>query len=339
VPVTFTSPPSAAGSTAGDPAPAGPYRLRVAAAAREADAVISLTLRHPGGRDLPAWEPGAHIDLHLPSGRIRQYSLCGSPGRRGEYRIAVLREQAGRGGSAEIHALPLGIGYLEASGPRNHFPLRDSPRYLFIAGGIGITPVLPMIAAVAGSRPWALHYGGRSRASMAFAGEVIRLGGGRARLVPQDEDGPLDVEAIVATAGPGTAVYCCGPQGLLRAVEDACRRLAPGAPLYTERFTPGPAADPAPAAGEERPFRVELRRTGATLDVPADRSLLDAVRDVLPDVPFSCEEGYCGSCETTVLGGEPDHRDDILSPGERAEGKTMMICVGRALSDTLILDL
>lgn len=317
------------------------YPVRVAAVTREADAVLSLTLRHPQDRDLPAWEPGAHIDLHLPSGRIRQYSLCGSPRDLRKYRIAVLRESAGRGGSAEIHDLPLTGKQLTVQGPRNHFQLGDSPRYLFIAGGIGVTPILSMIAEVRYGRPWEMYYGGRTRTSMAFTEEALRVGGGRVHLLPADENGRLDVEGIVRSASAGTAVYCCGPPGLLRAVTNACQWLAPAASLHTERFITGQAPGESPALGsaENRPFRVELRRSGRTLPVPADRTLLQVIRDAVPDVPYSCEEGYCGTCETRVLGGQPDHRDEILSAEERAESKTMMICVGRARSETLVLDL
>jgi ferredoxin-NADP reductase len=320
--------------------PAGPYPLRVTTVTREADAVISVTLRDPEGRDLPVWAPGAHVDLYLPSGRIRQYSLCGRPDNRAEYRIAVLREQAGRGGSAEIHDLPLTGKQLQVRGPRNHFPLRDSPRYLFIAGGIGVTPLLPMIAELGNSRPWAMYYAGRTRASMAFAADTVRMGGDRVHLRPKDEAGRLNLDGIAATADAGTAVYCCGPPGLLRAAEDACRRLAPAASFHAERFVPGePVPEKAPRGEEDRPFQVELRRSGLTLQVPAGRTLLGVVREAIPDMPYSCEEGYCGTCETTVLGGQPDHRDEILSPEERAEGKTMMICISRARSETLVLDL
>jgi ferredoxin-NADP reductase len=314
------------------------YPLRVAAVTREADAVVSLTLRHPQGRDVPAWEPGAHIDVHLPSRRIRQYSLCGDPRDLREYRIAVLREQAGRGGSAEIHDVPLTGKQLMVQGPRNHFQLRDSPRYLFIAGGIGVTPILPMIAEVCPGRPWAMYYCGRTRTSMAFTEEARSVGGDRVHILPTDESGRLDVEGIVRSADAGTAVYCCGPPGLLSAVTDACQRLAPAASLHTERFIQD-GQFPAPGTVENRPFRVELRRSGRTLPVPADRTLLQVIRDAIPDVPYSCEEGYCGTCETKVLGGQPDHRDEILSAEEHAESKTMMICVGRARSETLVLDL
>jgi ferredoxin-NADP reductase len=162
--VTETSPSLTPGGTTRETA--GPFPLRVTAVTHEADSVISIELRHPEGRDLPPWAPGAHIDLRLPSGRIRQYSLCGSPQDRGKYRIAVLREPAGRGGSEEIHTLPLAGMRLMVRGPRNHFQLRPAPRYLFIAGGIGVTPILPMIAEIGSGQPWTMYYGGRSRASM-----------------------------------------------------------------------------------------------------------------------------------------------------------------------------
>jgi ferredoxin-NADP reductase len=318
------------------------YPLQVVSVTREADAVLSLSLRRPDGGDLPAWQPGAHIDLHLPSGRIRQYSLCGSPRNHGQYRIAVLLATAGRGGSAEIHDLPLTGRQLVVRGPRNHFPLRDSPHHLFIAGGIGVTPILPMIAELGPARPWALYYGGRTRTSMAFTEQALRVGGDRVHILPKDESGRPDVESIVRTADARTAIYCCGPQGLIDAVRDALRRLSSAASLYTERFSSGaltPAEPSTSSAAQDRSFQVELRRSGRSLQVPPDRTLLEVIRDAAPDVDYSCEEGYCGACETTVLGGLPDHRDEILSPDERAANRTMMICVGRALSETLVLDL
>jgi len=188
-----------------------------------------------------------------------------------------------------------------------------------------------------------MYYGGRSRTSMAFTREALSIGRNRVRILPQDETGLLDVARIVATADDTTAVYCFGPRGLLRAVEDACLRRAAAVPLYTERFFSGEdrtsGNPPVTDAGESRPFAVELKRSGRTLQVPWDRTLLDVIREAVPDVPYSCEEGYCGSCETAVLGGQPDHRDEILTAQERAASRTMMICVGRALSPSLVLDL
>jgi ferredoxin-NADP reductase len=315
------------------------FSLLVRQATWEAEDVLSLCLVDPNGVELPEWEPGAHLDVVLPSGLVRQYSLCGDPAERHSYTIAVLKEQAGRGGSREIHETPLVGRTLTARGPRNHFRLVDAPDYLFVAGGVGITPILAMVRQVSRSAAnWRLVYGGRSRRSMAFTDELVRLGADRVELVPQDERGLLDVDAIVGAAGPPTAVYCCGPEGLIRAVEQRCA----GVDLHVERFTGGTAtatplvpADPQTADS----FEVELRRTGRTLTVPADRSILDVVREVAPDVLWSCEEGYCGTCETKVLEGTPEHRDTLLTEREREESETMMICVGRSRSPRLVLDL
>ncbi|WP_330176908.1 PDR/VanB family oxidoreductase [Streptomyces sp. NBC_01498] len=305
----------------------------------EATDVVSLTLADPDGGALPPWEPGAHIDLRLPSGTVRQYSLCGPPDDPCHYTVAVLREERGRGGSVEVHGTALVGRTLRARGPRNHFPLVPAPHYLFLAGGIGVTPVLAMIRrAVADGASWELHYGGRSRASMAFTGVLTDLGAARVHLVPQDESGLLPLTDLVGAAPPGTAVYCCGPEGMVRAVTDACAAV-PDA-LHVERFGAPPGATPAGEAGPAAAaFTVELRRSGLTVRVPPDRTLLDVVREVAPDVGFSCEEGYCGSCETRVLAGVPEHHDTVLSDEERESGDTMMICVGRSASDLLTLDL
>ncbi|WP_328914504.1 MULTISPECIES: PDR/VanB family oxidoreductase [unclassified Streptomyces] len=306
----------------------------------EAVGVVSLTLADPDGGELPPWSPGAHIDLKLPSGTVRQYSLCGPPDDPYTYTVAVLREERGRGGSVEVHDSALVGRTLQVRGPRNHFALVDAPHYLFLAGGIGVTPILAMVRAVAAAgASWELYYGGRSRATMAFTAELTDLGAGRTHLAPQDEDGLLPVDDLVAAAPDRTAVYCCGPEGMVAAVTRACA----GRPqaLHVERFGAPPGVPPAtagPAAGAAG-FTVELRRSGLTLEVPPDRTLLDVVRDVAPDVGFSCEEGYCGSCETRVLAGVPEHHDTVLSDEERKRGDTMMICVGRSASELLALDL
>lgn len=315
----------------------------------EAEGVVSLTLRSADGAALPAWRPGAHVDLLLGNGMERQYSLCGDPADADEWRIAVLREVEGRGGSEFVHtALTVG-SEVEARGPRNHFELCTAERYAFIAGGIGITPILPMLdAATAAGARWTLLYGGRSRASMAFADDLESRFGDRVSIRPQDRHGLLDLAGYLGTPQAGTAVYCCGPGSLLDAVESYCAATGWDAP-HVERFQPKagagagagsePGAEPEPGAGAERPFDILLSRSGRTLHVPADASILDVVRAAGTQVLYSCTEGTCGTCETDVLDGVPDHRDSVLTSAEQDAGDTMMICVSRAKSDLLVLDL
>jgi len=295
-----------------------------------ADGVLALTLRHPLGEQLPRWEPGAHIDVVLGPGLERQYSLCGDPADRTAWRIAVLREPVGRGGSAHVHE-QLGQGdKVRVRGPRNHFALRPAPRYRFIAGGIGITPILPMLAAAeAEGAEWTLLYGGRTRESMAFTEELSRYGD-RVTVAPQDETGLLDLPSVLDGVPEGTLVYCCGPGPLLDAVEERC----PAGLLHVERFTPKEQ----PTA-ENTEFEVELAQTGTTVTVAPDVSVLDAVRASGVEVLFSCTEGTCGTCETDVLDGTPDHRDSVLTDEEREAGETMMICVSRCRGKKLVLDL
>jgi ferredoxin-NADP reductase len=293
--------------------------------------VIGLELVARDGAPLPAWTPGAHVDLDLPSGLVRQYSLCGDPGDRARWRIAVLREPEGRGGSACVHD-KLAVGdELTVTGPRNRFPLVDAARYLFIAGGIGITPMLPMIAATQrADRPWQLTYGGRTRASMAFREELAAYGD-RVVLRPQDEYGLLDLDAVLDGIERGTAVYCCGPEPLLRAVEARC----PDDALRVERF----AAKQLEPDSVDRDFEVELASSGRVVPVPAGCSILAALESSGVDVLSSCQEGTCGTCETGVLDGTPEHRDSVLTRAEQAAGDVMMICVSRAATSRLVLDL
>lgn len=295
-----------------------------------ADGVLALTLRHPLGEELPAWEPGAHVDVVLGPELERQYSLCGDPADRSAWRIAVLREPEGRGGSARVHE-QLGEGdKVRVRGPRNHFRLEPAARYRFVAGGIGITPILPMLAAAeAAGAQWTLLYGGRTRNSLAFAGELARYGD-RVMLRPQDEFGLLDLEAVTGDLPDDALVYCCGPGPLLDAVEARC----PAGRLRVERFTP--KEQPAAANGE---FEVELAQSGRTVTVGPDVSVLDAIRAAGVEVLFSCTEGTCGTCETDVLDGTPDHRDSVLTDAERESGETMMICVSRCRGKRLVLDL
>jgi ferredoxin-NADP reductase/DMSO/TMAO reductase YedYZ heme-binding membrane subunit len=319
-----TANPAAAPTTTG-------MRLLIGQTTWEADNVLSLRLNSPDGTPLPRWEPGAHIELALPSGRRRQYSLCGDPGDTHSYRIAILQVPGGRGGSVEVHTDARAGQLITVQGPRNHFPLVPSPAYLFIAGGIGITAMLAMVARVtAAGGEWKLVYAGRCRASMAFLDEIRALGPDRVEVMPADERGRPDLDAIIGAAQTGTAVYCCGPDRMLDAVQE---RVAtrPDLRLHSEPFA-GTAASGGAA------LYVELRRTGRIINVPADRSVLQAIRDVTPAVSTGCEQGVCGACRTEVLAGEPDHRDKLLSSAERAAG-AMLICVSRARSERLTLDL
>ncbi|MFF1814984.1 PDR/VanB family oxidoreductase [Streptomyces sp. NPDC058251] len=295
-----------------------------------ADGVLALTLRHPRGEQLPSWEPGAHIDVVLGPDLERQYSLCGDPTDRHAWRIAVLREPDGRGGSSYVHEKVSRGDQVRVRGPRNHFALRRAPRYRFVAGGIGITPILPMLAAAeAAGAEWTLLYGGRSRDSMAFTEELSRYGD-RVRIAPQDETGLLDLASVLTDVPEDTLVYCCGPGPLLDAVEERC----PSGLLHVERFQPKVQET---AADSE--FEVVLSRSGRALTVPAGTSVLDTVRAAGVEVLYSCTEGTCGTCETDVLEGIPEHRDSVLSDEEREAGETMLICVSRCRGKRLVLDL
>ncbi|MEV6884391.1 PDR/VanB family oxidoreductase [Streptomyces sp. NPDC051135] len=301
--------------------------LLVTAHERLADGVVLLRLE---GTDLPRWEPGAHLDLVLPSGLVRQYSLCGDPEDTSSYTVAARLVEDGRGGSRELHEQVQEGTELEVRGPRNRFPLVQAPAYAFVAGGIGITPVLPMLRALPEGTEWRLLYGGRTRASMPFLEEIEKLDpdGGHVTVVPEDEDGLPDVGAFLADLPEGAAVYCCGPEGLMTAVAE---RLPDGAALHLERFAPRTTAD---GDGE---FEVELHRSGRTLTVSGDSSVLAAVRAELPNTPYSCEQGWCGTCQQKVLEGEIDHRDDLLTDSER--GDSMLICVSRCRGTRLVLDM
>ncbi|MFJ2395658.1 MULTISPECIES: PDR/VanB family oxidoreductase [unclassified Streptomyces] len=308
------------------------YEAELVVAEREfvADGVVALTLRHSRGEELPGWEPGAHVDVVLGPGLERQYSLCGDPADHGAWRIAVLREPHGRGGSSHVHERVDVGDRVRVRGPRNHFALTPAPRYRFVAGGIGITPILPMLAAAqAAGAEWTLLYGGRARGSMAFVRELSRYGD-RVTIAPQDESGLLDLDSVLSDIPGGTLVYCCGPGPLLDAVQERC----PAGLLHVERFAPK-AQEP----DSDDEFEVVLARSGRTLTVPADVSVLDTVRGAGVEVLFSCAEGTCGTCETDVLEGTPDHRDSVLTDAERAAGETMLICVSRCRGKRLVLDL
>ncbi|WP_329386355.1 PDR/VanB family oxidoreductase [Streptomyces sp. NBC_01351] len=299
-------------------------RALIVSRTEPAAGVLQLTVE---AADLPAWAPGAHVDITLPSGLVRQYSLCGDPADSGRYTIAIRLIEDGRGGSREAHAQLVEGAELELRPPRNRFELVPAPSYAFVAGGIGITPILPMLrAATAAGADWTLLYGGRSRASMPFLAELAAYRD-RVTLAPEDETGLPDLSAL-AGIPPGTPVYCCGPDPLMAAVTAA----APDpAAVHLERFSPVSAPGPA------QPFTVELHRSGREIEVAPDETTLAAVRRELPATPYSCEQGFCGTCQHRVLAGEVDHRDNLLTDGERED--SMLLCVSRAKGNRLVLDL
>jgi ferredoxin-NADP reductase len=318
-----------------DDAPETTRSLRVHSHREISAGVTELVLVAEDGSDLPPWTPGSHIDVEVRPGLVRQYSLCSDPADRAQWRIAVLREPASRGGSVALCERVRPGDVLEVTGPRNHFPLHESPRYIFVAGGIGITPIIPMInAARAAGADWQLVYGGRSEASMAYRDEVRRLDPERVLEWPQDLHGLIDLDKLLGEAQPGTLIYCCGPEPLIGAVEAKSAHW-PHRSLQVERFAPRPLTGVAPNTS----FEIELVDSDEVLEVPPDKSILEVVDEAGVYVLSNCEEGTCETCQTTVLEGVPDHRNSVLDEDERAANDTMMICVSRALSSRLVLDL
>lgn len=300
--------------------------------------VLALDLTPVPQAGTVAWEPGAHIDLCLPSGLVRQYSLHGSNDA-GHYSVAVLLEPDGRGGSREIHGLTVGRR-LAIRGPRNHFPLIPAPAYLFVAGGIGIVPLLPMIdrlesSAASGTAapPWSLLYRGRSLDHLPYADDLRRRFADLVTIAPSDTSPRPDLDELLRDQPEGVAVYCCGPETLMTALEQAMPTACPTGTLHLERFV---ATDRSALANE--PFEIELAYSRQTVTVSAEAGTLDALRTALPDLPASCETGLCGTCRMTVLAGRPDHRDDILTGGERTRTDLLYPCVSRSLDPRLVVD-
>ncbi|GAF43292.1 PDR/VanB family oxidoreductase [Rhodococcus wratislaviensis] len=309
----------------------GTFPVIVVAQQQETSEVVSLELALPDGSELPTWTPGAHIDVAVGAAGVRQYSLCGDPQDRHRWRIGVLLERDGRGGSRYLHRESAPGNTLTVSLPRNNFALEPSRDYIFVAGGIGITPILPMIAAAhAEGATWTLHYGGRTRQSMAYLDEISEYGS-RVRVLPQDECGLLPLDDILAGIGPDAQVYCCGPEPLLAAIEPVDSQR-----LHVERFRPRSVDE---ALGPDRDFTVKIASTGATIRVGEDQSIVDALEDAGIVVETSCREGTCASCETPVLEGEVCHRDSVLTAHEREQSASIMLCVSRARTDLLVLDL
>jgi ferredoxin-NADP reductase len=303
-------------------------RLEVVAVERVAHDVVSLTLSRPDRTPLPRWTPGAHIDVFTPAGRQRHYSLIGDRFDPVHYRIAVRQVPDGLG-SAELHRVRVGET-LRVRGPRNAFSLAPADEYVFIAGGIGITPILPMVREVAsGPSPWRLVYTGRSRSSMPFIDELTELGHDGVLIRPDDQYGTPDLAELCAAASTRAAFYVCGPPAMIERARDAATAAAEAgstAEFHSERFSAAPIVD-------GRAFTVQLTESDLTVDVAADESALAAIRRVKPDVQYSCQQGFCGACRVRLVDGVVEHRDRVLTPDQH--GDSMMICVSRAQSASI----
>jgi ferredoxin-NADP reductase len=312
-------------------------KLRVENKVPAAEGITCLSLVDIEGRPLPAWTPGAHIDVNLGNGLVRQYSLCGDVKDSRQWKICVLREPASRGGSQWIcDSLEVG-DVLDVRGPRNNFELVPAVEYVFIAGGIGITPLLPMIErAESRAISWSLTYGGRSLASMAQADTLQQKYGSKVVLWPQDEKGHIDLAGIVQSLGKDSLVYCCGPGPLLNALDDTRQEAGiPGHRVHTERFAPK-QLDTAQLLST---FEVEFASSGITAKVGPEQTILGVAQEAGLPVLFSCAEGTCGTCETDIVSGIADHRDSVLTEEEQQAGETLMICVSRAACPKITLDL
>lgn len=323
------------------------------------DWVDEFRFESPDGSPLPAWTPGSHIDVQIPecaiSGKrcwgddseaapenvdslIRQYSLCSDPADLSGYTIAVDRtsiDRGGRGGSERIHqtfdpGVPVRIGQ-----PRNHFALQRALNYVFIAGGIGITPILPLIAqAERTGRPWTLLCLSRSEDEMPYFDYLQDTWGDRVRIHASGDYGRIDFVTALADQPRGTAVYVCGPGAMAMSVRMAVDPQ-PAVDVFTEQFS----APVRPTGEGDTPFEVTIASTGDTVAVPGDQSVLDSLEKRGMLLASSCREGMCGTCEVGVVSGEIEHRDTVLTPEERSENESMMICVSRCSSGRLVLDL
>ena len=299
-----------------------------------AEDIRCLTLIRPDGCELPSFAPGAHVDLHLGNDLVRQYSLIndGANAPR-SYQVAVARDPHSRGGSAFVHDRLTEGMEIQVSAPRNHFPLvEDANHYVFIAGGIGVTPIYAMVRwCVAHGKSWQLAYATRTAGRCAFRDQLQEFS--QARLHHDDENkGVLDLTPYLEAPAVGTHLFCCGPQPLMTSVKDATANWPTGS-VHFEWFS-APAID----SPSNQPFEVVLNRSGQRLLVRSDQTLLAALREAGIPIASVCTEGVCGTCETAVIAGEIDHRDQVLTEDEKAAGATMMVCCSRSRG-TLVLDL
>jgi ferredoxin-NADP reductase len=304
----------------------------------EAEGIISIDLRSPQRQDLPAFEAGSHIDCYLPNGMVRSYSLLNDCSERHRYVLGVLKDSKSRGGSKAMHE-QLRVGMrLDISSPRNNFALHEEAAHsVLVAGGIGITPILCMAKRLQTlGKSFEVLYFARSRMHAAFVEDVEALGANVYFHFDDVQGGPPDLKALLAARhASGTHYYACGPAVMLDAFEASCQSLG-YVNAHIERFA---AVEVAASSDAQQRYTVELKRSGKVIEITPALSLLAALQEAKADFMTSCEEGICGSCETRVLEGIPDHRDSVLSPAEQAENRVMMVCVSGCKSERLVLDL
>jgi ferredoxin-NADP reductase len=282
---------------------------------------------------LPSWTPGSHVDLRLGNNMVRQYSLFGRPRDTTRWKVAVRLDANTRGGSQWVHDHALAGTVFETSEPRNNFELAAAPAYLFLAGGIGITPFVSMCqAAVGKSKSTRLAFGGPRELLIGFVREFAHVSGLKVDLYDA-ASGPVPLKELIGACEPGTAVYCCGPQGMIDATRELVRDRS-DLSLFVEAFA---AVETDTSA--DRSVTVELAASGVTIEVPASKSILDAIVEKGVFLPSSCGEGTCGTCEVRVLAGKPEHRDTLIDPEDPDSDQTMMVCVSRGFTDRLVLDL
>ncbi|MEJ2455782.1 MAG: PDR/VanB family oxidoreductase [Candidatus Thiodiazotropha sp.] len=312
----------------------------VTAKQREAEDIYTFELARPDQLDLPAFDPGAHIDVHLPNGMVRQYSLCNHPAETNRYLIGVLKDPASRGGSFALHEQVFEGDRLQISEPRNLFPLAEkAKRSLLLAGGIGVTPILCMAQTLASAgEEFEMHYCARSRNRMAFMRQIAESDFADHVYLHFDDEAPeqqFEADKVLANPAPGTNLYVCGPAGFLdHVLQRASAHGWPAEQVHREYFAASPA-DHTDDAG----FEIEIKSSGQVLVVPADRSALEVLEEAGIFIPVSCEEGVCGTCMTRVLKGEPEHRDLFMTEQERALNNQFTPCCSRAKSGRLVLDL
>ncbi|QNQ89207.1 2Fe-2S iron-sulfur cluster binding domain-containing protein [Corynebacterium poyangense] len=314
-------------------------QVRVAGRKLVGKDIVQLTLESLTGEKLPDWEPGAHIDVMIPGDSseplIRQYSLCGDYHDNFRYEIGVLKTVDSRGGSRFIHEHFTVGTVIKISEPRNHFPLVPSSNYVFVAGGIGITPLIPMVRkAIEGRKPWKFYQLAENNTRRAFPDIVDNFPKDHTIVHFSDENGMMDLELLAKTFEDDTDVYACGPAGLLDGLATISERQDRWR-FHCERFSPREFYD----AEEDKSFTVVIDSSGDKVLVPPGKSCLQSLREHGLKLDWSCKEGVCGTCETDVLEGVPEHRDSVLTAEERASNESMMICVSRAKTSYIKLRL